>query len=234
MLMFMRTLPGSESRITPDAPPASLTRKSAHSDQRSRILSAVAELVAEHGYMDLTVELIIKRARVSYRTFYKHFSDKEDCLLAHYDAVLRQTENEIRDRLTAEARPWVEQVALALSLLIELVVTRPEMASGLVVEAPTVGRRILDRYEQASKALVPLFREGRELSPRGAELPPTVEATLAGSVFWSLYQRLIVGESDRLSELLPELTEMVLRTYIGSAEASRVAHASTGPEPALA
>jgi AcrR family transcriptional regulator len=233
MLMFMRALPGSESRITPDAPPASVTRESAHSDQRSRILTAVAELVAEDGYTELTVELIIKRARVSYRTFYKHFSDKEDCLLAHYDAVLRQAEKEIRRRLAAEARPWPEQVALALRALVELIVARPEMASGIVVEAPTVGPRILDRYEQASKAFVPLLQEGRELSPRGAELPSTVEATLAGSVFWSLYQRLIVGESDRLPELLPELTELVLRTYIGPAEASRVAQAS-GPKPALA
>jgi AcrR family transcriptional regulator len=214
MFLFMRALPGSGSRITPDAPPASVTRESAYGDQRSRILSAVAELVAEGGYADLTVELIIKRARVSYRTFYKHFSDKEDCLLARYDAVIRETEGEIRRRLAAEPRSWPEQVALALEALIELIVVRPEMASG-VVEGPTVGPRILDRYGQAPKALVPLFQAGRELNPRGAELPPTVEATLAGSVFWSLYQRLVAGEADRLPGLLPELTELVLRTYIG-------------------
>lgn len=229
----MRALPGTESRLTPGAPPASVTRENAFADQRSRILSAVAGLVADGGYADLTVELIIKRARVSYRTFYKHFSDKEDCLLAHYDAVIREIEREIRRRLAAEPRPWPEQVALALGALIELIVVRPEMASG-VVEAPTVGPRILSRYEQVPKALVPLFQEGRELSPRGAELPSTVEATLAGSVFWSLYQRLVVGETDRLTELLPELTELVLRTYIGPAAASRVAQTSLGPAPALA
>lgn len=220
MLMFMRALPGSESRITPDAPPVSVTRESAYVDQRSRTLSAVAELVADGGYADLTVELIIKRARVSYRTFYKHFADKEDCLLAHYDAVIRETEREIRRRLAAEPRPWPEQVALVLGALIELIVVRPEMARG-IVEAPTVGPRILSRHEQAPKALVPLFQAGRELNPRGAELPSTVEVTLAGSVFWSLYQRLVVGETDRLPELLPELTELVLRTYIGPAAASR-------------
>lgn len=229
----MRALPGSESRITPGAPPASVTRESAYADQRSRILSAVAGLVADEGYADLTVELIIKRARVSYRTFYKHFSDKEDCLLAHYDAVIHETEKEIRRRLAAEPRPWPEQVALALGALIEMMVVRPEMASG-VVEAPTIGPRILSRYEQAPTALVPLFQEGRALNPRGAELPSTVEATLAGSVFWSLYQRLVVGEADGLTELLPELTELVLRTYIGPAAASRVAQASLGPAPALA
>ena len=232
--MFMRPLPGSESRIALDAPPASVTRESAHADQRHRILRAVGELVAEHGYGDLTVELIIKRARVSYKTFYKHFSDKEDCLLAHFDAVVRSTEREIRKRLAAEPRPWSEQVALALRTLIELIVAQPIVARAVIVDAPAIGSGVLDRYEHASKALVPLFREGRKLNPRGAELPSTIEATLAGSVFWSIYQRLVVGEAERLPELLPELTEQVLRTYVGQAEASRVAGADTVRRPALA
>src|SRR3954469_6988015 len=71
MLMFMRALPGRASRATLDAPPASVTRSSAHADQRRRILRAVGELVAERGYSDVTVELIVKRARVSFKTFYK-------------------------------------------------------------------------------------------------------------------------------------------------------------------
>jgi AcrR family transcriptional regulator len=230
----MRALPGSESRITLDAPPASVTRESAHADQRRRILHAVDELVADYGYGDVTVELIIKQARVSYKTFYKHFSDKEDCLTAHFDEVIRSTEADIRERLAAEPRPWPEQVALALRTLIELIVAEPIIARAVIVDAPAVGPGILDRYKDASKALVPLFREGRRLNPRGAELPSTVEAALAGSVFWSIYQRLVVGEAERLPELLPELTEVVLRTYVGHAEASRVARRDLARQPMLA
>jgi hypothetical protein len=82
---------------------------------------------------------------------------------------------------------------------------------------------MLERYERAIKAFVPLFREGRELNPRGTELPATIEVTLSGSVLWSAYQRLIVGEAELLPDLLPELTELVLRTYLGQAEAARIA-----------
>ena len=234
MLMFMRPLPGSESRVTLDAPPASVTRESAHADQRRRILRAVGELVADHGYGDVTVELIIKQARVSYKTFYKHFADKEDCLVAHFDEVIRLTEGEIGKRLAAEPRPWTERVALALGTLVELIVAEPITARAVIVDAPAVGPSILGRYEAASKALVPLFREGRELNPRGAELPATVEVTLAGSVFWSIYQRLVVGEAERLPDLLPELTELVLRTYVGQAEASRIAHVDMVRQTTLA
>ena len=117
-------------------------------------------------------------------------------------------------------------MALALRSFIELIVAEPIIARAVIVEAPTVGPGIVERYERATKAFVPLFRAGRELNPRGAELPSTIEDTLAGSVFWSAYQRLIVGEAERLPELLPEITELVLRTYLGEAEAGRIARAA--------
>jgi AcrR family transcriptional regulator len=235
MLMFMRALPGRDSRATLDAPPASVTRSSAHLDQRRRILRALAELVAERGYSDVTVELVVKRAHVSFKTFYKHYPSKEQCYLALFDSVFQATEETILKRLAAEPRPWAEQVALALGTLIELIVADPIVARAVIVEAPTVGPGILERYDTATKALVPLFRAGRELNPRGGDLPETIEDTLAGSVFWSAYQRLIVGEAERLPDLLPDITELVLRTYLGQAEASRIARAEApAPQPALA
>jgi AcrR family transcriptional regulator len=234
MLMFMRALPGRDSRTRLPEPPAVVTRSNAHADQRRRILRAVGELVAKRGYGDVTVELIVKRARVSYKTFYKHFSSKEECFLALFDSVFESSERTIRERLATEPLPWAEQVELALRAMIELIVAEPIIARAVIVEAPTVGPGILDRYERATKALVPLFRAGRELDPRGPELPATIEDTLAGSVFCSAYQRLIVGEAERLPELLPELTELVLRTYLGQAEASRIARAESARQATAA
>jgi AcrR family transcriptional regulator len=225
MLVFMRALPGREIRASPDAPPAAVTRSSAHEDQRRRILRAVGELVAKRGYGDVTVELIVKRARVSYKTFYKHFSGKEECFSALFNEVFSTTEGAIRERLAAEPAPWAEQVAIALRTFVEAVVADPIIARAVIVEAPTVGPAILERYEQSIKAFVPLFRAGRKLNPRGAELPATIEDTLAGSVFWSVYQRLVGGEAEFLPDLLPDLVELVVRTYLGEDEAVRVARA---------
>jgi AcrR family transcriptional regulator len=236
MLMFMRALPGRASRVTADAPPASVTRTSAHADQRRRILRAVGELVAQRGYSDVTVELIVKRAHVSFKTFYKHFTGKEECFLELFENAFSTTERTIRERLAAEPRPWREQIVVALRSLIEAIVAEPVIARAVMVESLIVGPVVTDRYEQATKAFVPLFREGRELNPRGAELPDTVEDTLSGAVLWSAYQRLIVGEADELTDYLPVLLELVLRTYLGQAEAGRIARAESteSREPALA
>jgi AcrR family transcriptional regulator len=235
MLVFMRALPGRESRASLDSPPASVTRSNAHAEQRRRILRAVGELVGERGYGDVTVELIVKRAHVSFKTFYKHFPGKEECLLGLCEGVFDSSEARIRERVAAEPVPWPEQVVLVLRCLFELIVAEPVIARAVIVESPTVGPAIAERYERATKALVPLFRAGREFNPRGDELPRTIEETLAGSVFWSAYQRLIIGEADQLPASLPVLLELVLRTYLGQDEASRIARAET-PElqPAVA
>jgi AcrR family transcriptional regulator len=235
MLVFMRALPGRQTRASLDRPPASVTRAGAHADQRRRILRAVGELVGERGYSDVTVELIVKRAHVSFKTFYKHYPGKEECLLALCESAFDSTEGEIRKRLAAQAGPWPDQVLLALRTLVELIVAEPVLARAVIVESPTVGPAITERYERATKALVPLFRAGRQFNPRGAELPETIEDTLSGSVFWSAYQRLIVGEAEQLAVTLPVLIELILRTYLGQAEASRIARAQA-PElqPALA
>jgi AcrR family transcriptional regulator len=229
MLMFMRALPGRDSRVSPDTPPAPVTRAGAHRDQRRRILRAIGELVAKRGYADVTVELIVKRARVSYKTFYKHFSGKEECFQELFDGTVAATEKAIRARLDEEPREWPDRVVLALRIWIERISAEPLIARAVIVEAPTAGPGMFEPYGRASRAFAPLFREGRELNPQGAELPPTVEDTLSGSIFWSAYQRLIVGEAERLPELLPELTEMVLRTYLGQAEAARIARAQPAP-----
>jgi AcrR family transcriptional regulator len=231
----MRALPGRESRSNPDVPPVSVTRSSAHADQRRRILRAIGELVAEQGYAEVTVEQIVKRAHVSYKTFYKHHRSKEECFIDFFDTAFAITEKTIRERLAAEQRSWSEQVVLALRILFEEIAAEPVISRALIVETPRVGPAVLERYESAMTALVPLFRAGRELHPRGAELPATIEETLAGAVFWSAYQRLIVDEADQLEASLPVLLELVLRTYLDPAEAGRIARAEAeADQPALA
>jgi AcrR family transcriptional regulator len=234
ILVFMRALPGRASRANLDAP-ATVTRSSAHADQRRRILRAIGELVAERGYADVTVEQIVKRAHVSYKTFYKHHRSKAECFADLFDTAFASTEKKIRERLAAGRLPWSQQVILALRTLFEAIAAEPVISRAVIVETPMVGPEVLERYQRASAALAPLFRAGRELNPRGAELPSTLEETLSGAVFWSAYQYLIVDEAGELAPYLPVVLELVLRTYLGPAEASRIARAEPQvPQPALA
>jgi AcrR family transcriptional regulator len=235
MLVSMRALPGRELRSPSKSSAATVTRHNAGADQRRRILRAVGELVGERGYGEVTVELVVKRAHVSFKTFYKHFSTKEDCLLALCERAFDAAEQAIRERLAAEPVAWPEQVVLVLSSLFDQIMAEPVISRAVIVESPTVSPALRERYELATRTLVPLFRAGRTFSPRGPELPERIEETLVGSVFWSLYQRLTVDEAGQLPAALPVVIELVLRTYLPRDEARRIARAeSSSLEPALA
>src|SRR6267154_2907686 len=56
--------------------------------QRTRLLAAAVEVVGEVGYARMTVARVIERARVSRKTFYGTFSDREECFLGAFEQAL--------------------------------------------------------------------------------------------------------------------------------------------------
>src|SRR5438270_1381912 len=55
--------------------------------QRRRLFSAAADVFARVGYADASAEAISREAGMSKATFYEHFSNKEECILALVDAA---------------------------------------------------------------------------------------------------------------------------------------------------
>jgi AcrR family transcriptional regulator len=224
----MRALPGRESRATVAVPSPAPGRPTVAAAQRARIRRATGELVAKRGYAATSVELIVKRARVGFKTFYNHYPNKEEAFLDLFDHVLERTRTQILVAVEAAGVPWPERAALAIQEFFTALVAEPLIARACLVEAPTAGPRVLARYEKVPYALVPLLREGRDYRPEAAALPETLEETLAGSVLWSAYQRLNFAEVERIPELVSENIELVLRPYVGEREAARIA-AATAP-----
>jgi AcrR family transcriptional regulator len=217
----VRALPGKENRQPPGPEPVS--RDAAAADQRRRILAATAELIAEQGYQETTMEEIVRRAKVGYATFYKHYPDKEAAFLALLESATDRTVGRVEDAYEREEGPWTDRVGAALGVLFEDVAAHPAAARAVLVEAVAAGPEAAAKHEAALKRLAPLLRPGRELNPRQAELPESLEETLAGGIVWVLGQRLIGGEADKLRGLLPETLEFVLRPYVGEDEAAREA-----------
>lgn len=224
---LVRALPGRRSRLTAPVE-ATITRGNAHHDQISRILRALAELVAARGYEQVTVKQVVRRAHVSYKTFYRHFPNTEEALVTLFDTVVAFSEEKVSERLRGvrgerERPAWAQQIITVLRTLVEQVTADPVLAHAAIVAAPAAGPVIRERHERALNAYAPLIRAGRELSPRGSELPETLEVTVAGSVSWMFYERLLVGEAESLPQVLPALIEVVLRAYLGAEEARRLA-----------
>jgi AcrR family transcriptional regulator len=217
----VRALPGRESRQPPGAEPVG--RGGAAADQRRRILEAAAELIARQGYQETTMEEIVRRAKIGYATFYKHYPDRESAFLALLDAATAHTVERVEGAYEREEGPWPDRVGAALGALFEDIAAHPDAARCVLVEATAAGNEAAAKHEAALKRLAKLLRPGRDLNPRREKLPQTLEETLCGGVVWVLGQRLMADEAGKLRALLPETLEFLLRPYVGEEEAAREA-----------
>src|SRR5512142_3157407 len=55
--------------------------------QRERLFEAAASVFVSTGYADASAESISRAAGMSKATFYEHFANKEECILALVDAA---------------------------------------------------------------------------------------------------------------------------------------------------
>jgi AcrR family transcriptional regulator len=208
----LRPLPGHAQR----APAGGAAFLAATSDERrARILAATAELVGEQGYHATTLDQIVRHAHVGWPAFYKRFADKEAAFLAlveeRFGAVLRSAE----EAAARHPEPWPASVAAALDRVLAAIAADPVTARACLVEALTAGPAAVERYEDALGSVGAFLRPGRAFSAHAAELPESLEDTLASALAWIVYQRLMVGQADLIPDLLAETLELILLPYLG-------------------
>jgi AcrR family transcriptional regulator len=197
-----------------------LSREFIARHQRARIVAALAEETMDRGYRAVTVADIVRRAGIARNTFYDNFSSKEDCFLATQDFAVEEALKRVVDAAT-EAEGWEARLAAGLGAFLGYVASEPALARTCIVEALSAGDAAQERYEQSVQAFVPLLRIGREDSPHGDDLPETLEEAIIGGIFWVVYQRIVLGETEQIEALLPDLCDFALTPYIGAESAQR-------------
>ncbi len=82
-----------------------LSRAEVTGSQRARMLQAMAEAMAERGYVGTPVAEIIRRAGVSRETFYQQFSSKQDCFLAGLEDAIGRLGTAMSAALRMDGEP---------------------------------------------------------------------------------------------------------------------------------
>lgn len=197
---------------------ASHTRTdSAH---RDRLLAAMAELVAERGYPAVTVADVVGHARVSKRTFYQHFADREACFLAVYAAAAQGPLTRIAEAVTADdATPDLrEQVARGNRAYLAALAEQPALTRTLLTEISSLGprgwevrREVLGRFADQLSTLVSagVERWAGE-APDLAGLSRPMALALVGGINELVLEAVEGGRIDRLPDLAPTATELVV------------------------
>ena len=115
--------------------------------QRSRVLSAAAAVIDELGYEQSTVGRIAARARVSRRTFYELFENRDACLVALLDEVVERVKREL-EAAGLEGLAWRERVRGGLWVILSFLDGEPALARICVVQALHGGPEALERRER--------------------------------------------------------------------------------------
>jgi AcrR family transcriptional regulator len=213
--------------------------------QRARILAAMVEVAAEHGFLGATVGRVVKRAGVSRRTFYDLYDGREDCFLAAFEWGVEQASRQIADAYTREST-WLSGVRAALASLLVLLDAEPQLARVCVVEALGAGPLVLERRARAMRELADVLEAGAPPA-RGASGSRLLSAeAVVGAAFAVLHTRLSLGgdpgprgarsetaaatATQPLTALLGQLMALIALPYLGARAAGEEL---TRPAPAF-
>jgi AcrR family transcriptional regulator len=186
--------------------------------QRSRILDAVVEVVAEHGVAGTSVGLVCTRAGVSRGAFYERFAGLEECLIAVLDGALARAAPLVVGAFT-EGGPWQEGMRAALAQMLAFFDEEPALTRVCLLElltAAPVVREHRERILGAFAALV-IARIGSEVSHAS---PLAAEGTYA-SVVGIVNARLTGSERPPLLGLLGPLMGVIVGPFMDDAGVAR-------------
>jgi AcrR family transcriptional regulator len=217
-----RKASGKTSRLRPG--PNGMPRGQVTEIQRTRMLAATVEAVEEVGYARLTVAQVIGRARVSRKTFYDLFEDREDCFLAAFDQAIGQLGELVSEAYLAESQ-WREGVRSGLLALLRFMDDEPGLARMCFVEALGAGPRVLERRARLLEQVKEVIDQGRtgagaRVSRATEESPDVTAEGVIGAVFAVLHTRLLAGGREPFSALLGPLMSMIVLPYLGPRAAS--------------
>lgn len=200
--------------------PGGLPRSRVFEIQRSRMLAALVQCCEDDDIQAITVAKIIGRARVSRKTFYEQFCDREDCLLAAFEQAVDDA------RLLAvaayEREPgWRQGMRSALSRLLAFFDEEPVLARLLLLYPPTARGNVQAASAQVLAELARAVDRGRDAEGASRHAPAFTGEAVVGGILTVVSARLPRSEAGPLTALLGPLMSMIVLPYLGADAARR-------------
>jgi AcrR family transcriptional regulator len=124
--------------------------------QRRRLFEAAASVFARVGYAEASAEAISREAGMSKATFYEHFANKEECLLALFDEAATEIMRGMAGAVTEDDLSYEQRIRANVGSFLEILTQYPTTAQTLLVEILGAGPRAAERRD----AILDLFAEG--------------------------------------------------------------------------
>ncbi len=204
----------ARERALPRGPQA-LPPEEVAADQRERLYEAMIKAVNERGFVATTISDLVSGAGVSRRSFYEHFDNKEECLLATYDALVGRLTARIVETYEPEDE-WTNQIEAFVRALFDASSDRPDAARLVSVEMGAAGPVGIERWARDAELLSTFVTSIFERAPGEGSVPAPVARAIVGALRTILYSRVRRERSSRsLKAELQKLTPDVVTWIVG-------------------
>lgn len=182
--------------------------------QRERLLGAAAAEFAAVGYAGATSESISRRAGMSKATFYEHFANKEECMLALFDMGVQLVQRRMAEAAagvtTGDAR---ERMRAGTRAFLGALAEHPEFAQTLLVEIIGAGPRAAQRRDQVLQGFADVIDAENAAAARrgliGRFRSPHDPFAVVGATAELVSRQLRLGVPERVQDLAPVIDRIL-------------------------
>lgn len=184
-------------------------------DTRERLLEAATRVFSEKGYYSTVVDDIVGASKTSKGSFYHFFPSKQAIFLALVDRLhgllIRRVEAAIDDASGA-----LNKVDAALAAALDDFSRHRRLARILLIEAAGLGHAFNEKLIELHTRFARLIQDRLDRAVEEGAIPP-LDTELAayawlGAINEVVLRWLHTGEPENLTDVLPELRSLLLRS----------------------
>ena len=196
-----------------------MARSTADTATRDRLMGAAMNVFAGKGYHGAIVDDIVAASGTSKGAFYHYFPSKQGIFLTLMDELTAMVEQGVESAIASEEGA-LAKVEAALRVVLETAAAQRDLVKILFVEAVGLGPTLERKRLEIHRRFAGLIQRHLDRAV-GEGTIPGQDTVLAAQAWLGALNEVItqwlVGEGDGLSERLPALRALLLRS-IGAAE----------------
>ena len=192
--------------------------------QKHRLFDAAATVFSSVGYAEASAEAISRHAGMSKATFYEHFANKEECLIALFEHATSRLLGQLVAASRGADRDYQERHRAGLRAILDVVDSNPAMAQAILVETVGAGPRVAELRDAALNDIAQVMYEqtvrAAELTGGPAFSSADEAFAIVGATFELVSRQLRTGQPARVLDLQPLIERLILGLLSQPASAS--------------
>jgi AcrR family transcriptional regulator len=182
--------------------------------QRDRLFRAAAHEFADHGFAGASSESISRRAGMSKATFYEHFANKEECIIALFDRAATVVSGEMAQAAVGAGRGDAgARMRAGTRAFLSALAEYPHYAQTLLVEIIGAGPRAAQRRDQVMQAFADALDAENERAARRGLIArfatPHDSYAIIGAITELVSRQVRLGEPHDPLELAPVIDRLI-------------------------